>query len=251
MKQSSSHTRGHRGWVRICHWLAAAAFMTLAVSGFLILMVHPRLYLGHAGNDLTPALLSLPISNNYRPDELHSRVIFTNVPGAPVTAERNFAIFNQNGWARSLHFLVAWLLVAVGAAYVAAGIVSGHIRTTLIPRGRELAPRALLQDLKNHLRPVVGAIGTGPPYGLLQKLAYTTVMLVILPLMVATGLTMSPAFTASFPFLLDLFGGYQTARTIHFFGFAALVLFLLVHVTMVIATGFGRQLRAMTLGNSP
>ena len=55
MKQSSSHTRGHRGWVRICHWLAAAAFMTLAVSGFLILMVHPRLYLGHAGNDLTPA----------------------------------------------------------------------------------------------------------------------------------------------------------------------------------------------------
>jgi thiosulfate reductase cytochrome b subunit len=246
---SSAHTRGHRRWVRVCHWLSAAAFMTLAVSGFFILMVHPRLYLGHAGNDLMPALLTLPISNNYRPDELHSRVTFMAVPGAPVTAERNFAIFNQNGWARSLHFLAAWILVVAGATYVAFGSVGRHIPTNLIPRGRELAPRALLQDLKSHLRPVVGAIGVGPPYGLLQKLAYASVMLVVLPLMVATGLTMSPAVTASFPFLLDLFGGYQTARTIHFFGFAALVLFLLVHIAMVIATGFGRQLRAMTLGN--
>ena len=58
---------GHRRWVRICHWLVAASFLTLAVSGFFILMVHPRLYLGHVGNDLTPALLTLPISNNYRP----------------------------------------------------------------------------------------------------------------------------------------------------------------------------------------
>ena len=240
---------GHRRWVRICHWIAAASFLTLAVSGFLILMVHPRLYLGHAGNDLTPALLSLPISNNHRPDELHSRVVFSGVPGAPVTAERNYPIFNQNGWARSLHFLAAWVLVGVGALYVALGVFGGHIGRDLIPRARELAPRALLQDLKSHLRPGAGAIGAGPPYGLLQKLSYTGVMLVVLPLMVATGLTMSPAVAAAWPFLLDVFGGYQTARTIHFFGFAALVLFLLVHVAMVIATGFGRQLRAMTLGS--
>lgn len=240
---------GHRRWVRICHWIAAASFLTLAVSGFLILMVHPRLYLGHAGNDLTPALLSLPISNNHRPDELHSRVVFSEVPGAPVTAERNYPIFNQNGWARSLHFLTAWFLVGVGALYVALGVLGGHIGRDLIPRARELAPRALLQDLKNHLRPGTGAVGAGPPYGLLQKLSYTSVMLVVLPLMVATGLTMSPAVAAAWPFLLDVFGGYQTARTIHFFGFAALVLFLFVHVAMVIATGFGRQLRAMTLGS--
>jgi thiosulfate reductase cytochrome b subunit len=240
---------GHRRWVRICHWIAAASFLTLALSGFLILMVHPRLYLGHAGNDLTPALLSLPISDNHRPDELHSRVVFSEVPGAPVTAERNYAIFNQNGWARSLHFLAAWILVGVGALYVALGVVGGHIGRDLLPRIRELAPRALLQDLQSHLRPGAGAIGAGPPYGLLQKLSYTGVMLIALPLMVATGLTMSPAVTAAYPFLLDVFGGYQTARTIHFFGFAALIAFLLVHVAMVIATGFGRQLRAMTWGN--
>jgi len=246
---STSQVAGHRRWVRICHWVAAAGFLTLALSGFFILLVHPRLYLGHAGNDLTPALLTLPIGNDLRPDKMQSPVVFTELPGAPVTAERNFPIFNQNGWARSLHFLAAWILVCAGAVYVAFGVVSGHIKRDLLPRGRELAPRALLQDLKSHLRPAVGSVGTGPPYGLLQKLTYASVMLVVLPLMVATGLTMSPAVAAAYPFLLDLFGGYQTARTIHFFGFAALVLFLLVHIAMVIATGFGRQLRAMTWGN--
>lgn len=240
---------GHRRWVRICHWLVVASFMTLAVSGFFILMVHPRLYLGHAGNDLTPALLTLPISNNYRPDELQGHVVFTEIPGTPVSAERNFSIFNQNGWGRSLHFLAAWVLVLVGAIYASIGFVGGHIRHDLIPRGRELTPRALLQDLKNHLLPRVGSASPGLPYGLLQKLAYLGVMFIALPLMVATGLTMSPAVTAAYPFLLDLFGGYQTARTIHFFGFAALVLFLLVHVAMVVATGFRRQLRTMTWGN--
>ena len=225
--------------------------MTLAFTGFLILMVHPRLYLGHAGNDLTPALLTLPISNNYRPDELQRRVVFTELPGAPVSAERNFPIFNQNGWGRSLHFLAAWILVVVGATYVSLGVVGGHIRRDLIPRARELTPRALLRDLKDHLSPRVAAASPTLRYGLLQKLAYASVMFIALPLMVATGLTMSPAVAAGYPFLLDFFGGYQTARTIHFFGFASLVLFVLVHVGMVIASGFGRQLRMMTWGNSP
>jgi thiosulfate reductase cytochrome b subunit len=246
---SSSQSRGHSRWVRICHWLAVGSFMTLALSGFFILMVHPRLYLGHVGNDLTPALLTLPISNNYRPDELHSRMAFTEAPGAPVTAERNFHIFNQNGWARSLHFLAAWIVVGAGIVYFLIGLFSGHMRRDLLPRGRELAPRSLLQDLRNHFAPRVGPASVGPPYGLLQKLSYASVMFVVLPLMVATGLTMSPAVTAGYPILLDVFGGYQTARTIHFFGFAFLLLFLIVHVAMVIATGFGRQLRAMTWGS--
>ena len=246
---SISPSRRHSRWVRICHWIAVASFMALALSGFLILMVHPRLYLGHVGNDLTPALLTLPISNNHRPDELHSRVVFTELPGAPVSAERNYSIFNQNGWARSLHFLAAWILVGTGAVYFSLGVFSGHMRRDLLPRGRELAPRSLLQDLCNHFPPRVGPAGVGLPYGLLQKLAYASVMFVVLPLMVTTGLTMSPAVTVAYPILLDVFGDYQTARTIHFFGFTVLVLFLIVHVAMVIATGFSRQLRAMTWGS--
>lgn len=239
----------HSRWVRICHWIAVASFTALAISGFLILMVHPRLYWGNVGNDLTPALLTLPISNNHRPDELQPRLVFREIPGAPVSAERNFHIFNQNGWARSLHFLAAWILVATGLAYLLLGIFSGHLRRNLVPRGRELSPRSLLQDLRNHFPPRVSEPSVGPPYGLLQKLAYAIVVFVALPLIVATGLTMSPAVTVAYPVLLDVFGGHQTARTLHFFTFAFLMLFLIVHVAMVIATGFGRQLRAMTWGS--
>jgi len=89
----------------------------------------------------------------------------------------------------------------------------------------------------------------GPPYGLLQKLTYAGVVFVLLPLMVLTGLTMSPAVTAAYPVLLDLFGGSQSARTIHFFLFAGLVIFLIVHVVMVVLTGFMRHMRAMTFGD--
>jgi thiosulfate reductase cytochrome b subunit len=186
---STSKAAGHRRWVRICHWIAATSFLTLALSGFFILLVHPRLYLGHAGNDLTPALLTLPIGNDLRPDKMQSPVIFTELPGAPVTAERNFPIFNQNGWARSLHFLAAWFLWVRAPSMSPSASSAATSNAICWPQARELAPRALLQDVKNHLRPVVGAIGAGPPYGLMQKLAYTTVVLIALPLMVATGLT--------------------------------------------------------------
>jgi thiosulfate reductase cytochrome b subunit len=240
--------RSHPSWVRICHWLVAASFLTLAVSGFLILMVHPRLYLGEVGNDLTPALLTLPISNNHRPSELQSAVVFSELPGRPVSAERNFEIFNKNGWARSLHFLAAWVFVVVGVVYLATGIATRHVVRELLPRIRELAPSAVWQDLKNHLRIDFAASGARPGYNLSQRLAYTSVLFIVLPVMIATGLTMSPAITSAYPVLLDLFGGYQSARTVHFFGFAALILFFIVHVAMVIATGFRQQLRGMTWG---
>jgi thiosulfate reductase cytochrome b subunit len=247
--ESTTHPEGHNRWVRVCHWIVVLAFFTLAVTGILILMVHPRLYWGEVGNNLTPALLEIPISNNHRPDELQQTVTFTELAGAPVSADRDYPIFNQNGWGRSLHFLAAWFLVTVGAFYAIAGIVSGHIWRDLFPRARELRPRAIWQDLKGHLRLQFQSDGRGPPYGLLQRLAYTGVVFIALPLMLITGLTMSPAVTAAYPFLLDLFGGYQSARTVHFFGFTALVLFLVAHVAMVILTGFRRQIRAMTLGN--
>jgi thiosulfate reductase cytochrome b subunit len=216
--------------------MVAVSFLTLAVTGVLILMVHPRLYLGEVGNDLTPALLTLPISNNYRPSELEPTVSFTEFAGAPISAERNFSIFNQNGWGRSLHFLAAWILVAVGAIYFLLGVVTGHLWRDLVPSVRELAPLALWRDLKQHMQPQFRSASAGRPYGLLQKLTYAGVVFIALPLMLLTGLTMSPTITAAYPFLLDLFGGYQTARTVHFFGFAALFLFLIVHVAMVIAT---------------
>ena len=240
---------GHRRWVRLSHWVMVASFLTLGVTGVFILAVHPRLYWGEAGNDLMPAILEFPLSNNYRPDDYERTVTFGIGTDAPFTANRNYDIFNQNHWGRSLHFLAAWFLVVTGLVYVVAGLGSGHVARDLLPRIRELAPGRLWQDLKSHLRGEFDSGGGGPPYGLLQRCAYASVVFVAFPLMVITGLAMAPAMTAAFPALLDLFGGYQSARTIHFFGFAALVLFFVVHVAMVIATGFRRQLRAMTLGD--
>jgi thiosulfate reductase cytochrome b subunit len=245
---SRSSVAGHAGWVRISHWILAASVLTLAFSGFEILMVHPRLYWGKVGNDLTPALFELPISRNYRHGGWAPPVTF--VPGAhPIaSAARTYDIFNQNSWGRSLHFLAAWCLVVTGLFYLLGGWASGHLWRHLVPRIRELAPRSLWQDVVVHLHLPFPRASGGPPYGVLQKLSYTGVVLIALPLMTITGLAMSPAVTAAYPGLLDLFGGSQSARTIHFFVFAILVLFLIVHLAMVALSGFRRQMRAITFG---
>ena len=246
--KSPGSATGHARWVRASHWVLAASVLTLAFSGFEILMVHPRLYWGKAGNDLTPALFELPISRNYHHGGWAPPVTF--VPGAHpiVSAARTYDIFNQNSWGRSLHFLAAWFLVLSGLIYLVVGLASGHLWRDLLPRWRELTPRLLWRDVVTHLRLPLPPAAGGPPYGLLQKLSYAFVVLIALPLMLLSGLAMAPAVTAAYPGLLDLFGGSQSARTMHFFAFAALLLFLIVHVVMVALTGFRRQLRAMTLG---
>ena len=239
---------GHTRWVRVSHWILAASVLTLAFSGFEILMVHPRLYWGKTGNDLTPALFELPISRNYHHGGWAPPVTFFPKAKPVISAARTYEIFNQNGWGRSLHFLAAWFMVVTSAIYLVAALAGGHLWRDLIPRLRELSARLLWRDIASHLHLPMRQTHGGPPYGVLQKLSYCAVVIVALPLMVLTGLAMSPAVTAAWPGLLDLFGGSQSARTIHFFVFAALVLFLIVHIVMVVLSGFTRQMRAMTIG---
>jgi thiosulfate reductase cytochrome b subunit len=245
----NTRVAGHARWVRLSHWLLALCVLTLALSGFVILMAHPRLYWGQAGNDLTPALIELPISRNYKHGGWATPVTFVAGAHPIVSAARTYDIFNQNSWARSLHFLAAWFLVVTGLAYLATGLATGHLWRHFVPRLRELAPPILWQDIVAHLRRPLPRARGGPPYGLLQKLAYGGAIFILLPLTVVTGLTMAPAVAAAYPGLLDLFGGAQSARTIHFFAFGMLVLFLAVHVAMVAMTGFRRQMRAMTFGD--
>jgi hypothetical protein len=218
----------HAAWVRIAHWIVTAGVLTLGYTGFVILMAHPRLYWGDAGNDLTPALIELPISRNYRHGGwTPATPIFENRAGGPVSANRTYNIFNKNDWGRSLHFLAGWLVVLTGGVYFLLGTARGHFRSHLWP---------------------VGASNGGPRYSIPQKSVYSLVVFVAAPLIALTGLTMSPAVTAAFPMLLRVFGGYQSARTVHFFAFAAIALFLVVHVVMVVRSGFTRQIRAMTIG---
>jgi len=239
---------GHARWVRLCHWVVALGFLVLVITGGAMLMTHPRLYWGEVGNDLTPALIELPISRNHRHGGFTPANPITNDPDGPVSASRTYPILNLNSWGRSAHFLAAWFVVFAGSAYLAAGLMGGHLRRDLLPERSELRRDRLESDLRRHARlDIRGDVG-GPPYGILQKLSYAGVVLVLVPVAVLTGLTMSPTVTAALPILLDLFGGFQSARTIHFFVFLALLLFFVVHVLMVLGSGFGPQIRAMTLG---
>jgi len=238
----------HARWVRCTHWIVTLSFLTLTISGFAILRTHPRLYWGEVGNELTPALIELPISRNHRHGGWEKSTPFFRDASSPVTASRTYDILNQNSWGRSLHFLAAWFLVLTGAVYLLAGIFTGHFRRHLAPRASELTLRPLWDDLKSHLHLQIRVATGGPQYGLLQKCAYLVVVFLALPLAVLTGLAMSPAITAAYPFLSGMFGGFQSARTIHFFVSVTLVLFLAGHVLMVIKSGFKRQVRAMTIG---
>ena len=239
---------GHPGWVRACHWLVTVSFLALTVSGYVILMCHPRLYWGDAGNDLTPALFELPISRNYRHGGWEVHGAFAPDGEGPVSATRTYLTLNQNSWARSLHFLAAWGLVVPGTVYLVAGVTTGHFRR-LRPGPGELTPGRLWRDAADHLRPWVRKAPGG--YGLLQKCTYLGVVFVAMPLVVLSGLAMSPAITAGYPVLGRVFGGFQSARTVHYFAAVALVLFLVVHTVMVVRSGFRRQMRAMTIGRPP
>ncbi len=245
-KNKTQQTNQHKGWVKLSHWIVTASFMALAISGFVILMCHPRLYWGEVGNDLTPALIELPVSRNYQHGGWEKSDAFFAVAGSPVSAGRTYEIFNQNGWGRSLHFLAAWVLTLTGIAYVLTGIFSGHIIRNLVPRAREFSRKLVWHDVKSHVLFRIPPATSGPHYGVLQKFTYLFVIFFLLPLTIMTGLTMSPAITAAYPFLPKIFFGAQSARTIHFFASTALVLFLIVHVTMVIRSGFRKQMSAMT-----
>ena len=239
---SQSH---HSLWVRISHWIITLTFFFLAFTGVEILMVHPRLYWGEVGNDLTPAIIELPISRNYKHGGYGKEMPFFKDNKSVVSASRTFNIFNENGWGRSLHFLSAWILVLTGGIYLITGIFTGHFRRRMLPTLRELMPQSILRDLVSHLRsrPVASS-----EYNLLQRISYMIVIFFLFPCTIISGLTMSPAITAAFPFLLEASGGLQSARTSHFLLSLALELFLIVHFIMVILSGFKQQLRGMIIG---
>ena len=240
----------HTRWVRISHWLLTASILTLAFTGFVILMAHPRLYWGDAGNDLTPALLELPISRNYKHGGWTTPTSFYQDAAGPITASRTFDIFNENGWGRSLHFLAAWCLVLPGACVPAGRSSRGDISGRgSCPGGTELSLHLVWRDVVDHLRFRIPPADT---YSSIRVPAEVLVLRCRLCCGAAhsiTGLTMSPAVTSAFPILLRVFGGYQSARTIHFASFIALLLFAIVHVVMVVKSGFRHQIRAMTVGD--
>ncbi|TDQ16672.1 thiosulfate reductase cytochrome b subunit [Algoriphagus boseongensis] len=238
----------HKAWVKGSHWFVTLSFFILLVTGFEMTMVHPRFYWGEVGNDLTPALFEVPVSINYKHGGWDQITPFSDEPNSPVTGVRTFDIFNQNSWGRSLHFLGAWILVLVGLLYLILGILTKHFSKHLLPKKKELSSEAIKQEFKQHINLKIPPATFGPSYSLFQKSAYLLVIFFLFPVMILTGFTMSPGITAAYPFLLKMFFGAQSARTIHFLASFTLVLFLLVHLVMITKSGFKNQLKGMTTG---
>jgi len=222
----------HSALVRVTHWVTALCFFALLVSGIEIVISHPRFYWGETGNIFTPPLFVLPIPASR----------------SSVPTGYGFVMPDQNGWSRYLHFQAAWVAVLTGLLYAVYGLLSGHFRRNLIPAGADLSWRALSREMANRLRFKPPGEAEAWSYNVLQRLTYLLVIFVLFPLVIWTGLAMSPAIASAFPFAVTAFGGQQSARTIHFFVSVFLVLFLLVHIGMVCLAGFRNRMRAMITG---
>lgn len=220
--------------MRVTHWLTVAAFLALLITGMEIVISHPRFYWGEAGNVNTRPAFTLPIpaSRDTVPTAYH------------------YVMPDQNGWSRYLHFEAAWVLVLTALVYGIWGLASGHFQRNIVPVRGERSWRAILARVAKYLRRAPPDQQEERSYNVLQRTAYMAVIFVLFPLIIWTGLAMSPSFTAAFPATAWLLGGRQTARTLHFFLSWALVVFLIVHVIMVAISGFWRRMRAMILGRS-
>jgi thiosulfate reductase cytochrome b subunit len=149
---------------------------------------------------------------------------------------------------RRWHLFFAWVLAISLTLYMLWTVIGGHLKKDLHVRRHEWSPRHIWQDIRDHARLRFPKGEAAARYNILQKLTYIGVVFVLLPLMIATGLTMSPGINAAAPWLLDLFGGRQSARSLHFILAWALVAFFLVHIVMVLLAGPVNELRSMVTG---
>lgn len=253
--------------VRLWHWLTAVAVGGLLFTGFNIFNIHPRLYWGEVGNAHTRPIIAFESSEvgGPHPTTHPAPTVFrvgthrwdlTGHLGAVVDAGEDGLYFmivdTPESWhfggMRAWHFVFAWLLFLSWASYSVYLLIGGRLRHTLLPSVQQLTSRAIVQDLWDHLRLRSPRGEAARHYNLLQKLSYLLILFGVIPLLVVTGLTMSNAVTARFPELYALFGGRQSARTIHALCALALCLFVLVHLVQLFVAGFVNEVRSMVTG---
>ena len=222
----------HSAVVRVTHWLTVIAFFALLITGGEIVISHPRFYWGEVGNSGTKPAFTM------------------RIPGVAGHGADGLQLRDAGSeWVESLSPLqAAWLLLFTGLIYGIAGFWSGHFRKDLLPARGERGWHAFRGVMAKTFR-------RGPPdaadarsYNVVQRATYLIVIFVLFPLVIWTGLAMSPAFTGAFPWTVIALGGRQSARTLHFFISGMLLLFVVVHVAMVYLGGFKSRVRAMITG---
>lgn len=248
----------HSLLVRITHWINVLCILVLLMSGLQIFNAHPALYWGDASHFDDPFVKMRGVRT---PDGLAGiTTVFgaefdtTGVLGLSTTSDGRVVARGFPSWAtlpshrdlatgRNWHFFFAWLFVINGLVYVVASLLTRHAWRDLVPSWAQL--RGIGRTVVDHLR---FRFDHGSGYSVLQKLSYLVMIFIVLPLVILAGLGMSPAMDAAFPWIVDVMGGRQSARTIHFIAATLIVLFVLVHVVMVVVTGVWNNLRSMITG---
>ena len=218
----------HRLSTRLWHWLNAALLYLLFTSGLGIFNAHPQLYWGQYGANFDRPWLQL--------DRF----------GGWITLPAHYSLALSRHW----HLATAPVFAFALLGYLVWSLANGHVARDLAFRRGELAPRHVWQDIVDHARLRFPTGQAALRYNVLQKASYVAVLFIALPLVILTGLTMSPGMNAAWPWLLDLFGGRQSARSIHFITAFALVAFFLVHVAMVVLAGPVNEIRSMITGRT-
>jgi thiosulfate reductase cytochrome b subunit len=239
----------HRLVTRLWHWTNALSVFVMLMSGLMIFNAHPHLYWGqyganydHSWLDITPGHLRVgPVTV-----ATHGLIGIAPLEAFPrwITIPSSYSLADAREW----HFAFAWLLVVPGLLYWAWGFARRHFQRDLAPSVAELKPAHIAHDIVQHARLRFPTGEAGRHYNILQKLAYLSVLFVLLPGVVLTGLTMSPGIDAAWPWLLHLFGGRPSARSIHFICAMGLAFFIVVHLVMVVLAGPFNEVRSMITG---
>ncbi|PDQ17213.1 hypothetical protein CN311_31205 [Mesorhizobium sanjuanii] len=246
-------------WTRLTHWLWAASLFFMLLSGLQIFNARPQLYIGkESGFTYNNTVFAIGAENTATGPRGYTEILgkrfdTTGVLGwsGPAGQETSRAFpswatipsYYDLGTARVVHFFFAWVLSTTLIVWLVASLINGHLRRDLAPRIDDIRrlPRDIIDHAKlkfHHTR----------EYNTLQKMAYGGVLFVLLPLMIITGLAMSPSMDSVLPFLNDLLGGRQTARTIHFVVMGLLVAFFVIHMLMILAAGPINELRSIITG---
>ena len=219
----------HRLPTRLWHWLNALTVFVMLMSGLMIFNAHPHLYWGQFGANFDHPWLTF----KGRP-----------IPGwATIPSTYNLAA------ARRWHLAFAWLLVVPLILFLATSFLNRHAQRDLAPKPDEVRPSHIWHDIQEHARLRFPTGDAALRYNILQKLSYVGVIFLLLPLMILTGLAMSPAMDAAWPWLIALFGGRQSARSVHFICAMAILAFIIVHLTMVLLAGPINEVGSMITGS--
>jgi len=255
--------RRHAWPVRVMHWVNVLAFALLLMSGLQIFNAHPALNWGKSSYNGHPPVLQMYARLDAQGRPMGVTRIFghdfnttgvlglsAGLDGEPV--QRGFPAWITlpgQQWlamARRWHFFFAWILVVNGLAYLAYTLASRHLVRDLTPTRTDW--RSIRQSIKDHLLLRHARGEAARRYNILQKLAYLSVIFVLFPLLILMGWAMSPGLDSLWPGWIDVVGGRQSARTLHFVAAWALVGFVFIHVFEVIITGFWNNLRSMLTG---